>query len=250
MGKLDIIITAGGSGLRMESDLPKQFLLLNGEPILFRTVSFFASLPVATDIYVVLPPLYMDVWSELVVQYGMDVRCTLVAGGLTRFHSVRNALECMAPDGIVVVHDGVRPVLTQEMVMRCIELAKVHPAVIPVVEVKDSIRRLAPSSEGFEGPEGSVAVDRSAYRLVQTPQVFHAQVLIEAYKQSYMPCFTDDASVVEKAGIPLFLTKGDVRNIKITTPEDLELAKLLVPPFVGGAVFDPDLPLDGLVKGD
>ncbi|MDR2586039.1 MAG: 2-C-methyl-D-erythritol 4-phosphate cytidylyltransferase [Prevotellaceae bacterium] len=242
MKKIDIIITAGGSGLRMGSDLPKQFLLLNGVPILCRTIEFFASLPIKSDIYVAIPPLSIDLWHRLCWEYGMDVPCKVVSGGITRFHSVRNVLEHIGSGGVVAVHDGVRPVLDREMVKRCLELATVHPAVVPVLEVRESMRKM-------EGAK-SVAVDRLEYRLVQTPQVFDAGVLIDAYKQSYLPQFTDDASVVERAGVPLFLTKGDVRNIKITTPEDLALAELLVPPSVRSAVFDPDLPLNGLVKGD
>lgn len=224
MKRIDIIISAGGSGLRMGNDLPKQFLLLNGRPILFRTVEFFASLPVETSICVVLPPLYLDYWKELVLLHNMQVPCKVTAGGLTRFHSVKNALQEVVPDGIVAVHDGVRPLLAQEMVLRCLDLTQYHPAVVPVVEVTESMRK----TEGAR----SVAVDRSRYRLVQTPQVFRADVLLQAYKQSYLPCFTDDATVVEHSGVPLFLTKGDVRNIKITTPEDLALAELLAPPVI------------------
>jgi 2-C-methyl-D-erythritol 4-phosphate cytidylyltransferase len=242
MEKINIIITAGGSGMRMGADIPKQFLLLNGRPILFRTVEFFASLEVDMDIHVVLPPLYMELWNESAVLYNMQVPCNIVTGGLTRFHSVRNALAHLVSGSITAVHDGVRPILSQEMVLRCFELAHTHPAVIPVVEVYESMRR----SEGV----GTVPVDRTEYRLVQTPQVFWTESLKQAYQQSYLPCFTDDASVVERMGVPLFLTKGEIRNIKITTPEDLELAKLLVPPLLHCAVFDPDLTLDGLVKGD
>ncbi|MCL2727246.1 MAG: 2-C-methyl-D-erythritol 4-phosphate cytidylyltransferase [Bacteroidales bacterium] len=242
MEKIYIIITAGGSGLRMGSDLPKQFLNLNGVPVLFRTVHFFASLPAESQIFVVLPPLYVDYWNELATQYHFEVPCTVVSGGLTRFHSVKNALQHIPPQGLVVVHDGVRPILDQEMVMRCIELTKTYQAVVPVVEITESMRK----TEG----SNSVPVDRSQYRLVQTPQVFHADVLIDAYNQSYLPSFTDDATVVERTGIPLFLTQGDVRNIKITTPQDLALAELLAPPFVHGGVSDPDLALDGLVEGD
>jgi len=228
--------------LRMGSDIPKQFLLLQGRPVLFRTIEFFASLPVATNMYVVLPPLYVDYWKELIWQHNMQVSCTVITGGLTRFHSVKNALSQIVSGTIIAVHDGVRPLVSKEMVLGCIELSKTHPAVIPVMEVNDSMRRL-------EGA-GSVSVDRSEYRLVQTPQFFWTDTLKQAYKQSYIPGFTDDASVVERSGTPLFFTKGDIRNIKITTPEDLELAELLVPPFIHSAVSDPNLPLNRLVEGD
>jgi len=242
MEKIDIIITAGGSGLRMGADVPKQFLLLKERPILFRTVELFASLPVATAIYVVLPPLYIDFWNETVLEHNMQVPCTIITGGLTRFHSVRNALDSIVDGTITAVHDGVRPLVSKELVLRCFELAKTHPAVLPVMEISESMRRL-------EG-KGSVAIDRTRYRVVQTPQLFWTDILKQAYKQSYLPCFTDDASVVERLGTPLFFTKGDSRNIKITTPEDMELAELLAPSFVHSAVLDPDLALDGLIQGD
>jgi len=242
MEKIYIMITAGGSGLRMGSDLPKQFLMLNGEPILFRTIRFFACLPVASQILVVLPPLYIDYWNELRAQHQFEVPCTVVSGGLTRFHSVKNALEHIPQQSLVMVHDGVRPLLDQEMVLRCIELTKTHQAVVPVLEISESMRKMEEN--------GSIPVDRSQYRLVQTPQVFHADILIEAYNQSYLPSFTDDATVVERMGVPLFLTQGDVRNIKITTPQDLAMAELLTPPLIHWSVFDPDLALDGLVEGD
>ena len=239
MEKINIIITAGGSGLRMGADLPKQFLLLKERPILFRTVEFFASLPVATAIYVVLPPLYIDFWNELALKHNMLVPCTIINGGLTRFHSVRNALEVIVDGTITAVHDGVRPLVSKEMVLRCFELAKTHPAVVPVMEISESMRRC--------DEKGSVMVDRSLYRLIQTPQLFWTDKLKQAYKQGYLPSFTDDASVVERLGTTLFFTKGELRNIKITTPEDLELANLLIPPAVNSTVLDPDLALDGLV---
>ena len=222
MEKINILITAGGSGLRMGSDIPKQFMLLKERPMLFRTVEFFASLPVTTEIHVVLPPLYVDFWNELVLQHNMQVPCSVTVGGLTRFHSVKNALEQVVSGSITAIHDGVRPLVSQDLVLRCFELAQKHPAVVPVREVSESVRRI----EGV----GSICVDRSQYRLVQTPQVFWTETIKKAYKQSYLPTFTDDASVVERLGTPLFLTKGDARNIKITTPEDLEMAELLLYP--------------------
>jgi 2-C-methyl-D-erythritol 4-phosphate cytidylyltransferase len=242
MEKINIIITAGGSGLRMGSDLPKQFLLLQGRPILFWTVEFFASLPVAVDIHVVLPPLYIDFWNELVLKYNMQIPCTITAGGITRFHSVRSALKQIVSGKITAIHDGVRPLVSQEMVLCCFELAQTHPAVIPVMEIGESMRRI-------DGT-GSVSVDRSQYRLVQTPQLFWTDTIKKAYEQSYLPCFTDDASVAERLGVPLFLTKGNLRNVNITTPDDLKLAELLVPPLVEGAVFDPNLPFNGLIERD
>jgi len=214
-----LIITAGGSGLRMGSDLPKQFLLLKGNPIIFRTLETFYDFSSSMEIYVVLPPVYMDLWQELAAQYDLRIPCTLVAGGFTRFHSVQNALALISPGGITAVHDGVRPLVSRALIQSCFDLARQHPAVVPVVEITDSMRRIVDN--------GSAPVDRTAFLRVQTPQVFWTDVLKKAYNQSYISGFTDDASVVEKDGVPLFLTKGMARNIKITTPEDLELAAVL-----------------------
>ena len=239
MERINVIITAGGSGLRMGSDLPKQFLLLKGRPILFWTVELFVSLPVGVDIHIVLPPLYLDYWNELILKYNMQIPHTLVTGGLTRFHSVKEALIQIVSGSITVIHDGVRPLVSRDLILRCLELAQTHPAVIPVTEVNESMRQL----EGM----GSIPVDRSLYRLVQTPQLFSTDTLKKAYQQSYLPCFTDDASVVERFGTPLLFTKGELRNIKITTPEDLELAELLAPPLLHSAVLNPDLAFDGLI---
>lgn len=313
MKKIGIIITAGGSGLRMGSDFPKQFMMLNGRPILIRTVELFAALPVATEIYVVLPPLYIGYWSALILEHDMQTPHTVVEGGLTRFHSVRNALALIETGGLTVVHDGVRPLASQAFILRMFEAAKTHPAVVPAVEVNESMRRFegtdsagagsaaaardtagagsvaaardgvgsvsvargvfcgataardgacsvsaARDSAGAGGASatrdgagaGSVSVDRSQYRLVQTPQIFWTETLKQAYRQSYLPSFTDDASVVERTGTPLYFCKGERRNIKITTPEDLELAESLTPIFIHSAVLDPHLPLNGLIEGD
>ena len=252
MEKIGIIVTAGGSGLRMGRDLPKQFIPLNGRPILVRTVEVFATLPIDMEIYVVLPPLCVELWKKLVFEYNMQTPHEVVEGGLTRFHSVRNALAQTGDEKITIVHDGVRPLVSQEMILRLLEAAQTHPAVIPVVEVSESMRRLEEEGDISTQRDGgrSVSVDRSQYRLVQTPQIFWTDTLKQAYKQSYVPSFTDDATVVEQAGNPLYFTQGELRNIKITTPEDLKLAELLAPPFVHSAVLDPDLTLDRLVKGD
>ncbi|MCL1973768.1 MAG: 2-C-methyl-D-erythritol 4-phosphate cytidylyltransferase [Bacteroidetes bacterium] len=214
-----LIITAGGSGLRMGGDLPKQFLLLKGEPVIFRTLETFYRFSSALEIYVVLPPHYIDLWPKWAIQYDMNIPCTLVAGGFTRFHSVKNALAHIWSGGVTAVHDGVRPLVSQALIQTCFELAREHPAVVPVLEITDSMRRIT--------DQGSVSVDRTCFLKVQTPQVFWTDILKKAYDQTYIPDFTDDASVVEKEGIPLLLTKGSARNIKITTPEDLALAEVL-----------------------
>lgn len=219
--KNKLIVTAGGSGLRMGSDLPKQFLLLKGNPIIFRVLEAYYTLspPIEMEVYVVLPPLYMELWKELAVQYHFRSPCTLVAGGFTRFHSVKNALALIPAGGITAVHDGVRPFVSGALIHSCFDLAREHPAVVPVLEITDSMRRIT--------DQGSVPVDRTLFLRAQTPQFFWTDVLKKAYDQSYIPDFTDDASVVEQDGVPLFLTRGEARNIKITTPEDLAMAAFL-----------------------
>ena len=214
------IILAGGSGLRMGADRPKQFLLLDGKPIVFKTIETFSKLSFPVSIYVVLPPEIEVLWSELVSTYGLPHPCHLLTGGLTRFHSVRNALALLPPEGLTAVHDGVRPLVDINLIERCFSLAQEHPAVIPVRVVAESLRQITEN--------GSRPVDREAYRMVQTPQVFDTTMLKQAYKQGYHTDFTDDATVVEKAGCPLFFTEGSPYNIKITTPEDLRLASSLL----------------------
>lgn len=217
--KNKLIITAGGSGLRMGGDLPKQFLLLKGKPIIFRTLEIFYRFSSSLDIYVILPPSYMDLWPIWADQYDMNIPCTLVAGGFTRFHSVKNALALIPSGGITAVHDGVRPLVSRELIQSCFDFAREHPAVVPVLEITDSMRRIT--------DVGSVSIDRKLLLRVQTPQIFWTDILKKAYNQIYIPDFTDDASVVEKDGVPLFLTQGTARNIKITMPEDLALAEVL-----------------------
>ena len=216
----NIIILAGGSGLRMGADRPKQFLLLDEKPIIFRTIEVFSKLSFPVEIYVVLPPGVELLWNELVETYGPPRPCHLLTGGLTRFHSVRNALAVLPSEGLTAVHDGVRPLVDVNLIARCFSLAQEHPAVIPVRVVAESLRQVSEN--------GSRPVDREAYRMVQTPQVFETAVLKQAYTQGYHTDFTDDATVVEKAGCPLFFTEGSPYNIKITTPEDLEFASALL----------------------
>ena len=216
----NVIILAGGSGLRMGADRPKQFLPLGGKPIIYRTIEAFCQLSFPINIYVVLPPGAETMWEALVSAHCPPQSCHLLTGGLTRFHSVRNALALLPPGGLCAIHDGVRPLVDKNLIERCFTLALEYPAVIPVRKVVESMRQTT-------GKE-SYPVDRRAYITIQTPQVFHTNVIKEAYKQAYLPDFTDDATVVEKMGCPLFFTEGSLQNIKITTPEDLKFASLLV----------------------
>ena len=213
------IIVAGGKGLRMGADLPKQFLPVGGKPVLMRTLEAFYAYNPAMRIVLVLPCDQQDYWQKLCREHGFSLPHMVADGGETRFHSVRNGLRLVEAPGWVAVHDGVRPFVSQEVIARCFRLAGEKRAVVPVVPVVETLREI-------EG-DSSRAVSRDAYRLVQTPQVFDAALLKEAYAQPYMPAFTDDASVVEAMGVPVCLTEGNRENIKITTPFDLKVAEAL-----------------------
>lgn len=219
-----VIVVAGGKGLRMGGEIPKQFLPVGGRPVLMRTIeAFFQSVP-DIGIVLVLPHEQQEYWKELCRQYDFRIPCTLADGGRTRFHSVQNGLKAV-PDGekeaLVAVHDGVRPFVSPQVIRTCFDEAARHGAVVPVLDMVDSVRRL--SEEG-----GSVAVDRSQLKLVQTPQTFRADILKKAYDQDFTELFTDDASVVEASGIPVTLVAGNRENIKITTPFDLKIAEALL----------------------
>lgn len=217
--KQTALIVAGGKGLRMGSDLPKQFLPVGGKPVLMHTLEAFYRFDAAIDLILVLPEEQQDYWKELCEKHCFPVPHRIVSGGETRFHSVRNGLAFVSGAGLVGVHDGVRPFVSQEVIRRCYDAAATKKAVIPVVDVVETVRQLTET--------GSHTVDRSRYRLVQTPQVFDADLLKQAYKQDYTPFFTDDASVVEAMGTPVCLVEGNRENIKITTPFDLKVATAL-----------------------
>ena len=218
------IIVAGGSGTRFGAELPKQFLELGGKPILMRSIEAFANsgnCPV--DVIVTLPSDQMDLWQRLCDRYGFGVPHRVVPGGETRWHSVKHALDSMGDVNevdIIAVHDGVRPMVTADVICRTIEAARRDGAAVPVVALNDSVRQVV--------GEASHALDRSALRAVQTPQAFDARLLLDAYSLPYQPTFTDDASVVEQLGHPITLVEGDPHNLKITRPMDLALAEYLL----------------------
>lgn len=216
------LIVAGGKGLRMGTDLPKQFLPVGGKPVLMRTLEAFYTYDPEIQIILVLPRSQQDYWKQLCREYHFSLPHVVADGGETRFHSVKNGLAWVGASGCVGVHDGVRPFVSQEVIARCYDLAAEKRAVIPVIDVVETVRYL-------EG-ERSTTVCRDDYKLVQTPQVFDAALLKEAYEQPYTPHFTDDASVVEAWGVPVFLTAGNRENIKITTPFDLKIATALIGP--------------------
>lgn len=217
-----IIIVAGGKGLRMGSDIPKQFLPVCNLPVLMRTIRRFREYSADINIILVLPKSQQDYWHSLCKEYQFDERYSIADGGETRFHSVSNGLS-LIPDnteGVVGVHDGVRPFPSIDVIARCYETARHQGAVIPVIPVVETVRHL-------EG-DNSKTVSRDEYRLVQTPQTFDIQLLKRAYRQQFTPMFTDDASVVEALGDTITLVEGNRENIKITTPFDLKIAEAIL----------------------
>ena len=215
-----VIIVAGGKGLRMGSDLPKQFLPVGGKPVLMHTLEVFRKYDAAIQLILVLPREQQDFWKQLCREHDFDVEHRVADGGETRFNSVKNGLALVQAPGLVGVHDGVRPFVSVEVIRRCYDLAEQHKAVIPVVDVFETLRHLT--------EVGSETVSRNYYKLVQTPQVFDVELLKQAYEQEFTPFFTDDASVVEAMGVPVHLAAGNRENIKITTPFDLKVGSALL----------------------
>lgn len=219
-----IIIVAGGKGLRMGSNVPKQFMLLNGKPLVMTTIENLCAMDVTLRIILVLPKEQLQLWDELCAEYSFAIPVKVVTGGTTRFHSVQNGLAAIEEpeEALVGVHDGVRPFLAMKVYDELFREAAINGAVIPVVAVHDSMRR-------FIGGQGATeSVPRDRYRLVQTPQVFKLSILRKAYEQRYLEQFTDDASVVEAMGEFVHIVEGNRENIKITTPFDFVLAKAIV----------------------
>lgn len=216
-----VIIPAGGTGSRMGGDIPKQMLELCGVPVLRRTLDLFLDLPFEVHVIISINMTVKSMWVDYCRTEGLMLRYVLVSGGMTRFHSVRKTMKYLPDGALVAVHDAVRPLLRKEDIIRLYEEGEQYPAVVPVLPVTDTMRVLAPDGD-------SSMVDRSQYRLVQTPQVFHSEILKRAYDTAYSPDFTDDASVVEKSGVPLHLTAGSRFNLKLTTPEDMTLAEAVL----------------------
>ena len=224
-----VIIVAGGKGLRMGSDIPKQFLPIGGKPVLMRTIERFREYAEDLQIILVLPEAQQDYWRQLCEQYHFEVDYLLANGGETRFHSVQNGLALIPDDaqGVVGVHDGVRPFPSIEVIRNCYETARTAKAVIPVIPVVETVRHLDNAQCTMHNAQSSHTVPRSDYRLVQTPQTFDIQLLKAANRQPYNDGFTDDASVVESYGHQITLVEGNRENIKITTPYDITVAEAL-----------------------
>ncbi|WP_273370591.1 IspD/TarI family cytidylyltransferase [Alistipes megaguti] len=239
MERIGVIIVAGGSGRRMGGSIPKQFRLLGGQPVLARTIGNFAAAWPGAEIVVVLPESHIAFWKDFAARFEV-ARHQVVAGGAERFDSVRCGLSALRSDpDLIAVQDGVRPLGSVEMIRRVAQTALRYGAAIPVVEPADSFREVeaaetatnptspANANSNSEDPR-SHPLDRSRLRIVQTPQIFRSWLLREAYAQSYRREFTDDASVVEAAGYPVSLARGERSNLKLTTPEDFIIAEALL----------------------
>lgn len=212
------VIVAGGKGLRMGGDVPKQFLPIDGKPILMHTIEAFRRAIEVIKIVLVLPIEQQDYWQKLCEEHNFHSPEMIANGGETRFHSVRNGLSLLPDDAdaVVGVHDGVRPFVSSETIQRCYNAAAEGKAVVPVVPVVETVRQILPDGRSITRP-------RDEYRLVQTPQTFPLALLKEAYRQPFSEAFTDDASVVEALGKEITMVEGNRENIKITTPSDLKL---------------------------
>ncbi len=214
-----VIIVAGGSGKRMESDVPKQFLLLDSKPILFYSLEAFYSFDPNIHIVLALPESSIGFWQSLCKEYDFRIKHEIVKGGKTRFDSVKNGLT-KVKEGLVAIHDGARPLISKENILTLFKDAEAQGNAIPTIPINESVRI-------FVDDENEI-MDRSALCIIQTPQIFSSEDLKKAYQQKYKEEFTDDASVIETLGIKIHLSKGDPKNIKITQAVDLKIAKALL----------------------
>lgn len=215
-----VLIVAGGSGERMKSDIPKQFIEINGKPLLMHTLEVFYNFDINLSAVVVLPENQISYWQDKCHSLNCNIRHSIIKGGENRFQSVRNGLATIPDEGIVAIHDGVRPFVTRETISRCFSEAEKFGNAIPCIPIHDTVRQVVNDT--------SAIIDRSMLRSIQTPQVFLNKIIKEAFNQPYINSFTDDASVFEKSGGKVHLVEGNRENIKITDPFDLTLAKCLL----------------------
>jgi 2-C-methyl-D-erythritol 4-phosphate cytidylyltransferase len=214
------VIVAAGTGSRMNSEVPKQFMLLKNKPLLFYALNTFLQAYNDLEVILVLPAEHMSKGQEIIDGFFDNSRVKICEGGRTRFHSVQNGLSMIESESIVFVHDGVRCLISAELIHRCYKAAVEFGTAVPVVDVNDSIRIIT--------EEGNEPLDRNMIKVVQTPQAFHSKILLAAYNIDYKEKFTDEASVVEAYGLKIHLVKGEENNIKITRPTDLSLAATLL----------------------
>lgn len=219
-GPLYALIMAGGSGLRIGGDIPKQFVELAGIPVLMHTIQIFINFNSQIKIILVLPEYHVELWKQLCLKYEFKVPHLIVNGGRERFFSVKNGLDVIEEDGIVFIHDGVRPLISHHTINRCYHLALQKGNALPVISVSESVR--------FIETEKSKPIDRNKIKMVQTPQTFRVSLIKEAYKQPFNEKFTDDALVLEEMGYTINLTEGNRENIKITWPADMVWAEAVL----------------------
>jgi 2-C-methyl-D-erythritol 4-phosphate cytidylyltransferase len=215
-----VIIVAGGTGKRMGTALPKQFLEVNGKPLIMFTIEKFLEFDPSIEIVLVINRFFLDYWMKIENTYGLNYPLRIISGGETRFQSVKNGISLLEGESLVGIHDSVRPLVSVEAIRRVYAEAEISGAAIPCIPLKESVREISDKS--------SRPLDRSLIQVVQTPQVFRSEILNKAYQTVYNEAFTDDASVVEKAGYDISIVHGDEYNLKITTPEDFEIAKILL----------------------
>lgn len=214
------IIVAGGIGHRMDSKIPKQFLLINGTPLLMYTITAFYDFSPSIELVIVLPKEQMNFWVELCNKYQFNIPHKTISGGKARFESVRNGLETIGNSGFVAIHDGVRPLVSAALIKTCFDHALKYGNALPVLSVNESVRAIDNS--------GNKPIDRKGIRICQTPQVFLCEQIKKAYQQTKSIDFTDDASVLESLGFSIHLLPGHLQNIKITTPLDLTIAEAIL----------------------
>ena len=214
------LIVAAGNGSRMNSDIPKQFLILKNKPVLYYSIKAFLDAYEDIEIILVLPEEHIAKGQEIIDGYFDSSKFKITAGGRTRFHSVQKGLSLINNEAIIFVHDGVRCFVTKDLIKKCYNSALEFGTAVPVIDSADSVRMITKN--------GNKIVDRNKVKLVQTPQTFHSEILLPAFAIDYKDFFTDEASVVEAFGLKINLVEGEKNNIKITTPHDLELAKILL----------------------
>ncbi len=218
--QLYVVIVAGGSGTRMGAEIPKQFLELAGRPVLMHTIERFKAFDESIEIITVLPDNQLRHWIELQEKYSFNIPQTIVKGGSARFFSVRNGLKFVTAPSLVAIHDGVRPFVSIDTIRRCFKTAEELGNAVPVVSPAESLRILTEN--------GNEPVNRLSVKQIQTPQVFDARLIKDAYSQNYSNEFTDDATVLEKTGLKINLIDGNLENIKITNPTDLLISSALL----------------------
>lgn len=214
------VIVAGGKGERMNLNIPKQFMVLNGKPLLYYTLKTFLEAYEDMQIILVLPEEYIDNGKEIIDGFFDSARIQITTGGRTRFHSVQNGLELIQDEAVIFVHDGVRCLLTKDLIRRCYDAALEAGSAVPVISCKDSVRMIT--------EDGNEMINREILKLVQTPQTFHSKILIPAFQIDYKDKFTDEATVVEAFGLKVQLIDGEDQNIKITTPVDAVMAEKIL----------------------